>query len=295
MIKFLPFLLLSKAFAAPCCSGASQIPFLITTDDQAMLSTSFIQGSVLADAFHGLVRKRTSKQQESLQTVLLQGAIKTTDRSQVALQLPLTSRQRSLDSKAYSAQGLGDLRFIGAYEILPEWAYSVWKPKGFSFIQLTMPTAPSIYDAKKTMRIDARGKGFWGFSLGTAFLKTVASFDFVFLMELHSALPRMYKTRRLEPGLGYSGLIGAGYSPRFLPRLRLGIAAAPSSDGGVRLDSVTMLPKKVWTLTVAAAYALPSDLSIILSFADQTFFPNGAQNVELSRTLALTIQNRFPL
>ena len=101
---------------------------------------------------------------ELTQTLRVEGAFLLGDRWQIGASVPYTRRSRNTPDLASASSGFGDLGpERGAYEILPEWTYSVWKPRGFVFVQGLIPTGGSIYEssfgATDPWGLDARGRG----------------------------------------------------------------------------------------------------------------------------------------
>lgn len=149
------WLLVTSAFAAPCCSGASAQEQLLAGEEQARLSLSFGQ---TVDA----LSSRTSQ-------MILGGAALVSDRFQVAGSVPIVSQFYAWDSAP--RVGLGDLVFGANFEVLPEYAYSTWKPRGFLISRVRLPTG--LYEVSG----HRLGAGNTGVSLGAVFLKTWADLE----------------------------------------------------------------------------------------------------------------------
>lgn len=282
--------------AAPCCSSRTAAPAIISGDDQARLALSTSQATVIGDApDEGIAVFRSGNVSEVTQLLRLDGSMILTDRFQLGLGVPLIRRQvRSATSKA-EATRLGDLSLSSAYEALPEWTYSTWKPKGFVFAQLTLPTGRSLYESTATNAVDATGRGFFSVSSGGLFTKSWERWDAFLLPELHYSFTRTFESVTVAPGFGASIAVGGGFSPES-GSSRYGIRIQPAFDQGkqVRADGGESRSgaQKSWTVSLDWSYLLSADWSFQVSYADQTLL-GPARNSTLSRTFLLGVQRSW--
>ncbi len=292
----------TSALAAPCCGGSAALPAMITGDDRAQLQSTYSQGIVVGDAPSvGIPVFRAAGDDERSNTFRLEGAYRVFDRVQFGGGIPLVRRARSVNGTGSEAFGFGDVTVNAAYEVLPEWDYSSWRPKGFLFLQTTLPTGSSTYDSRSPLQLDARGRGFFSLGLGSAFLKTLGNWDFLLTVELHRSLGRtatdlddteMY----LRPGFGGSIGLGAGYSP-WGESLRLGVALAPQWEQGIRVEGAIRSQgsdQLVWNLSFQTSYLISDEWSVAGVYSDQTLL-GPVQNVSLNRALALSVMKRWNL
>ena len=291
-----------SAFGAPCCGGSSAIPTLITGDDRAQVQASISHGSIIGDAPNqGIPVFRSSTDSENLDVFNLAGAYRITDRTQAGLGVPIVSRSRQTSTAETSASGLGDVIVDFAYEALPDFTYSEWRPKGLVFLQATLPTGPSTYDSTLPFQIDARGRGFFTLGAGCAFLKTLSNWDFIFNLEVHRSFKRSITSQdgsglTLIPSFGGTAMLGAGYSPGG-GSFRIGATLAPIYEGAMEVTGgiqSTSDPQLSWGTSIQAGYLIAEEWSAALNYTDQTLL-GPAQNVSLSRSFALSIQRRWPL
>lgn len=295
-----------SSFGAPCCGALSATPTMITGDDSAQLSVSFAQSEVVGDAFAtGLPVFRAEGDDELSRTLRLEGAFLVSDRWQVGASLPLTQRSRSTPKLEASSTGIGDIGINAAYEALPEWVYSAWKPRGFAFAQVLLPTGGSVHDAATEgapLALDARGRGFYSLGAGAVFIKAWSSWDAVAMAEAHHAFPRTFgagtpEALKVTPGWGASAALGSGYSLASLP-LRIGASVSPAYEQGLRSESAaqngpsTSEPQLVWNTSAQIGWAVTRSASLNAIYTDQTLL-GPANNVSLNRTLALTFQQRW--
>jgi hypothetical protein len=276
-----------------------QCPVTHFGDDQTQLTATISSAAVVAEApVGGGTKDRSQADNERAQTIRLDAATILTDRLQAGITLPMTRRSRARGANEVESMGLGDIALSVGYEILPEWNYSSWRPKGLLFLTGTIPTGGSIYDASKLYRIDSRGRGFYTLGLGTLFTKGFGNWDASVLLEGHRAFPRALNnnlvTLKLLPGWGVSGMASLGYSP-WGGSVRVGIAIAPSIEEPVATEGVFSGEGErtvLWTTSAQLSYMASSDLSMSLIFSDQTMLRT-SENSALNRAVAFLIQRRW--
>jgi hypothetical protein len=303
-VALLSFLAISQVgIGAPCCGGASSIPTLMTGDDRAQFSAIVSQGSVVGDApAHGVPVFRKDSDSEITQTVLLSGSYLISDLWQWGAGLPIVRRSRDTGGGQAAATGLGDVTTNVAFEFLPERSYSLWRPKGYVFFQMTLPTSPSVYDAHESYQVDARGRGFFALALGTAFIKTIDGFDLLASLEGHRSFSRTLENSdgselRLSPGFGGSMILGGGYSPGG-GAFRIGASVSPVYEDAIHSNEEVAgsepESKLVWNTSLQLGYAIQDEWSTSLTYTDQTLI-GPAKNVTLSRTVTFIAQKRWAL
>lgn len=130
------FLLLTgKAWSAACCGGGANFPSLILNDDAANLGFSGSWTKTVGDApADGKAVFRSSDDNEWVQVYSLDAAKLISDRWQLGLNVPYVRRSRANSAQSASQWGWGDISGSIGYELLPEYSYSRWKPRGFVFL-----------------------------------------------------------------------------------------------------------------------------------------------------------------
>jgi len=287
------------ADGAPCCGGTANVPSLISGDDRTQLTATLSSANVVAEApVAGGVNYRNDSDNERSQTIRLDAATILTDRLQAGVTIPLIRRSRSRGTTQADATGLGDVSVSLGYEILPEWNYSAWRPKGILFLTGTLPTGGSIYDATQLYRIDSRGRGFFALSLGTLLTKSWGNWDVSLLLEGHRSFSKTITNElgslELRPGWGGSGMFSAGVSPMG-GSFRLGLALAPSIEAPVATEGIFSGQGErvvLWTASAQLSYMASSDLSMSLIYSDQTLI-RASENSALDRSFAFLIQKRW--
>lgn len=291
---FLLSLFSVDAFSAACCGGGASLPNLITGDFKAQMtmsaSNSAVTHSVDEDKNYKLRDKNSREVSESL---TLMGAYQFDDFWQVGLSIPIKKNTYKTKDDSETSSGLGDLKLQLAYEFLPEFSYSKWKPRGFIFIQHTFNNAKSTHEVNKEHGTDALGKGFHTSSLGFSLIKIKRNFDFSFMTEYHRGLERSFKNGEqkytIDPGTGYSMLLGLGYSPRN-GSLRYGMNLVQSienkstTSGDIESKSAG---KESLELGFNLGYMLGEN-SVVLSYTDQSFFGAG-KNISSTKAISLNI------
>lgn len=305
MIKrFFLFILLFNAvsvelLSAPCCGGTANVPALISGDNQSQFTATFASGSVVAEApVEGGIKYRKENDNETIQSFRFDGAFLLSDRAQVGITLPVMRRARARGEYFAESTGLGDVAVNLGYEVLPEWSYSPWQPRGVVFVSGTIPTGGSLYDAKELYKVDSRGRGLWGLSTGALLTKVLGNWDFSFLVEGHRGFSREIKNDlgvlQLNPGWGASSLLSVGLSPAG-GNVRLGLSVAPSFEEAIATEGIISGRGEsvaLWTSAAQVSYLPSNTMSMSLIYSDQTFI-HASQNSSLNRTVSFLIQKRF--
>jgi hypothetical protein len=290
-------------FAAPCCSANAAAPSLISGDDAVQVtllaSHQRIVGDVTPD---GVSIFRAANHNEVTENFRLEGAWLVGDRWQVGAEVPLVRRSLSQPGIDNAATRLGDIRLDVAYEVLPEWSYSVWNPKGYVFLQAIVPTGRSIYDSQQTGAVDASGQGFYTLAVGGLFLKRWGNWDVYLLPEVHHAWGRGFESAltqehvSIEGGWGASAALGVGVSPGG-EDLRVGLRIQPTYASAKNVFSSSGTSQTAtqlnWETALELAYLLADQWSVSASYFDQTLL-GPAQGTTLARGVTVSLQCRWP-
>lgn len=293
LLPFFSILLSSTAHAASCCGGGFAFPALILGDDKAQITTSVSHGQVTDDVLpNGKWLRRNDDNQS--QTFKMEGAALISDTLQAGLSLPIVHRRVAEENST----GLGDISGNLGYEFLPELSYSKWKPKGLAFLQITLPTSPSVYDSNNIFATDSRGRGFFTLGTGLIFTKIFGSWDTNASAELHRSFARKFESDaaggeiEARPGWGHSLTVGGGWSYR---DLRLGSSLSALSEDAIEISGAQSSQgsmQKNMTWSVVANYMLNMESAITASYSDQTLF-GAPENSSLSKTITLSYQQRW--
>lgn len=293
VLCFLPI-----AGAAPCCASKSVAPALITGDDRLQVTATSAWGTVIGDApDSGMPVFRAQDDSEITRSLRIDAATIVSDRSQVAIGVPVLFKTVSRPGVKNSATGLGDVSLGAAYEAIPEWSYSAWRPKGFVFMQIVAPTGRSLHDSKEVGAVDAMGQGFWSPAVGAVFTKSWRSLDVYAMPEAHYSFPRTFgdSGATVSPGFGTSLALGFGYSP-WGREVRAGARIQPSFNQAHLIEENGEASwagsRTSWDVAVEMGYLASMNWSILASYVDQTLI-GPAKNSTLSRTFSFGIQRRW--
>ncbi len=283
----------STVHAASCCGGGFAFPALILGDDKAQITTSVSHGQVTDDVLPNgkWIRRNDNNQSE---TFKIEGASLISDTFQAGLSIPVVYRKVAEENST----GLGDISTSVGYEFLPELSYSKWKPKGLAFLQITLPTSPSVYDSSNIFATDSRGRGFFTVGSGVVFTKIFGAWDTNASAELHKSFARKFNSDaaggeiEAHPGWGNSLTLGAGWN---YGDLRLGSSLSSLYEDAIEISgaqSSNGSSQKNMTWSVVANYMLSMESALTLSYADQTLF-GSPENSSLSKTVTLSYQQRW--
>lgn len=284
----------SKAYSASCCGAGFTIPSIITSDDKAQLSGIYTYSKVHADVLpNGDWRRRT--EDDHSQIYKIEGAHIIEDRWQAGLSVAFQQRQRG-GAMADKSSGLGDITAQLGYEYLPDWNYNPYRPKGIGYLSLIAPTGRSINESKDGSGIDARGRGFWGFGLGTILTKNWRKWDANTNLEVHQSFQKTVHNERvdgtLKPGRGGSFAIGTGYN---FKSIRMGglinwvyedpvdVVGNPSSQGQLQ---------RYTNGSLILSYLFKNNSTAAISYTDQTLF-GSPSNTALSKSITFFYQKRW--
>lgn len=293
LISFL-FFYSTPAFSAACCGGGFATPSLITGDDKALLTATYLNSRIDTDVYsNGIWQKR--KGDDISQTYKIEAARVFHDSFQYGFSIPLQTRERS-GSLGEASTGFGDVALQMGYEYLPDWDYNPWRPKGVGFLTLTLPTGKSVYETEDSLALDSRGRGFWALGIGSAFTKSWTHWDANSTIEIHRSFEKTVNNTqingKIRPGTGASLSFGSGYNMR---DLRLGGSVSWNYEDPIEVENETSQAsaQRFATGTLLASYVFPeSHWAGTISYADQTWF-GSPTNTSLSKSFSLSIQKRW--
>lgn len=279
------------AFAAACCGGGFAAPAMIVGDDKAQVTTSYGYSRVADDVgTDSLWRKRESL--EASETLKIDAAHIFADRWQGGISVPVVRRQRA----GSESTGFGDVAGSLGYEYLPDWDYNPWRPHGYGFLQIVLPTGKSINEADGDFQLDSRGRGFWAVGAGTILTKTLGKWDVFTSVDVHRSFDKKYENAQssgtLKPGYGGTIALGAGYN---LEVLRFGGALAGTYEDAIDVDGSAASRGAVQrsaTGSLSASYLFQDDYTATIAYSDQTVFGTPF-NTTLGRGATVFVQKRW--
>ncbi|MBO9667732.1 MAG: serine protease spb1, partial [Bdellovibrio sp.] len=265
------------AVAASCCGGSFAFPALIMGDDKAQITSSLSVGRITDDVLPSEKWvKRNDDNQSS--TFKIEAAMLLTDTLQAGVSVPVVSRKVSNDAST----GLGDISMNLGHETFPELSYSRWKPRGVTFVQLTLPTSPSIYEASNILAADSRGRGFYALGGGLALIKVFGVWDANSSVELHRSFAREFDSESAggeitaTPGWGHSWSVGGGWNKG---DFRVGTSFTGLYEDAIEISGAQTsrgAAQKNITWSVVANYMMDLENAWTVSYSDQTLFGSPA-------------------
>ncbi len=284
------------SFAASCCGGGFSIPGLILGDDKAQL-TNTLSSSNVSDEVMSSGKWLQRQDDNRTHTYKIEGAVLIKNSWQSGFSLPVIQKKSAATP---ASSGAGDLSLYVGHESFPELQYSRWKPKGVTFLQLTLPTSPSIFDAEQGDSTNIRGKGFYTLGAGIALQKNWKVWDINFNTEVHRSFARQITSPiyngsvELNPGWGLSQNWGLGWNYR---ELRIGSFISFMYEDPIEVRGATNSRsafQRVYTLGFSGSYMLTGESAMTLSYSDQALIGDPS-NSSLSKTINLSYQHRWPL
>ncbi|WP_347359009.1 serine protease spb1 [Bdellovibrio sp.] len=282
------------AQAASCCGGSFSFPALILGDDKAQVTSTYSYSEITDDVLSsGQWMKRDDGNQS--QTLKVEGALLLADSWQAGISVPVISKK---DQSHSATSGVGDLSLYLGHETFPELQYSRWKPRGVTFLQVTLPTAPSIYDEDATNSNKIRGRGFTSLGAGLALVKTWRVWDANFSSEIHKSFERSAEgaayngKATVTPGWGTTQTLGVGWNKG---DLRLGSNVSFLYEDAIQIRGDTHSTgqnQKHFTWGFSGSYMLSQESALTVGYSDQSLLGNPV-NSTLSNTFSLSYQQRW--
>lgn len=283
-----------QSLAAACCGGGSAVPSLITGDDKFQFTSAITRSKVLVESIDGEGVWHQTQGSVYTQQYKFDLAYMSDELWQAGVSVPVITKSRS----GAESTGLADVSLNVGYEILPEYEYSSFKPKGLGYLQVTLPTGVNINEDNTSDLVSNRGRGLWAISAGLLLTKNKGAWDAYTNLEIHRSMPKSFTqngmTRTLNPGMGYSASAGLGFNTaklRFGPSL-LWYYEDATLVSGYNSSSGTF--ERYVSLGLSAAYMINDELSCSLNYSDQSLIGAPA-NTSLSQSLGLQLQKRWPM
>ncbi len=280
-------------FAAACCGGGFASPSLISSDDKAQMTTSLSTTEVVIDNVDAAGFWRSGEAHQIVHTLKIEAAHIFWDRWQTGFSLPITQR-RFIDQR-YT--GIGDTAVQIGYEYLPDWNYSVYRPKGIGFLTLVLPTGKSKIESD-VGGLDSRGNGFWAMGIGTLLTKTWTEWDAFAQFELHQSFKKnsnnLTYSGELHPGLGGQLGIGSGFNTA---DFRFGTSISWTYEDAIKLknsfdEKVVQGVERYATAALTVSRLFSEEFSASISMTDQTLFGDPV-NTSLGRGVSIQMQRKW--
>jgi hypothetical protein len=202
-------------------------------------------------------------------------------------------RKSGLDE---SEIGLGDVDLQGTYEYLPEYTFSNYKPRGFVYSKISIPTSKSLYNSESSIFTDVRGTGLYSLSLGNFFLKRLDNITLKFTTEWTHYFGKTYSQFKLHDYEKFVFPLGIAYSPPE-SNFTLGLTDTFSYQTGKTLTgniNSKSTQEYFWELSTFVNYSPNRNEIWSLSYSDSTLQGNNI-NSPLYRSGAFNYTYVFEL
>ncbi len=286
----------NNAFAGSCCGGGSSSSLILISDNKEEYGIGFSLrndiGQTDSDGYSNIYSGQTKDQQFNLN---LQYQRIIVDRFQLAFKSSLVQKDINKSNRHEVKYGAGDFELQGSYEFLPEYTYSMYKPRGFVYFKQGIPLSRSLYNSQSAVFSDVTGSGFYSTSLGTFFVKHVLDYNLKISFEWQHFYGRTFGAIKV-----------ADYEKFYVP---MGITyAIPSSNFALGLGQNFnyQSPKRFsgsvngssgkeyfWETNLNAVYSINSTQNVSLSYSDTTLTGKSI-NSSLYRSIGISFSNGVP-
>jgi hypothetical protein len=179
--------------ASSCCGGGSSSSLIITGDNKAEMSLGYSKrfdiGQSNQDGFAVL---NAEKNLDHSQNINFQSEYQITDRVQLGTRFSIVDKSIVKSGMKENTKGLSDIEIQSTYEYLPDFTYSEYRPRGFVYIKLSIPTSKNLYNSTSSVFSDVRGTGIYSLSAGNFFIKKINSYTFKLTFEWSHLFGKSY-------------------------------------------------------------------------------------------------------
>ncbi len=274
-------------FAAACCGSSPSSSSMILGDLKAQIQLSQTHQANIAQAdSSGAIKSLQGKSKDIRNITSLSGAWMFSDPWQLGLNITLLNHTRGSATTEEMSTSLGDTSLTLGHETFPETTWSPYKPRGWSFLRMTLPTGTSTQESSKPLATDAAGEGRYKLHTGVALVKIWNSIDMYNVSEIglhaNTKLNNQKYARRVE----VSSDLGIGYS---FTDWRIGIATNIIILQGERVDQLKRAPTLVrHNISSSLSYSVNKELIITGNYSDSTWSPLSRHTL-LGKSLSLTV------
>ena len=279
-----------KAMAGSCCGGGSSSSLILIGDNRQEYSLGLSYRDDLGQTDnYGWATFHNDKTVDQQTTFNFQFQRLVSDRFQAAMKSSLIQKDITKQNRHESTSGMGDIDLQATYEFLPEFTYSALKPRGFTYLKLTMPTSKSLYNSDSPLYSDVRGTGLYSLSAGVFFIKHISAFTIKTAIEEQHFFGKEFSTLTIKD---YNKLIiPLGLSYAFDPApLSFGTGATWSYQTKKTFTgSISGAANKeyFWELNAFTNWIIDRESTVGISYSDSTLVGKNI-NSSLFRTVGLT-------
>jgi len=274
------FALPSRAYAQPCCAGASVLtPARLTPLDDALVGLQLRGARIVGsyDSSGQYVPSPGGVTEIDLEQDLI-GSLRVFGRGQLSLSIPILQTIRSAGNiSGEVGGGLGDIAASGRYDIVLAGEHR-WLPGIAILAGVTFPTGKPVESASQPLGSDATGTGAFQATVGLAFEQIWGHiFANVTALALQSA-PRHVNGISETLGLQGTASAAAGWVFDRGGALALNLVAMRSADAVQNGESVPDSARGRTLLGLAGAFPLAERWRIQGSFVSDLPFQSMGKN-----------------
>lgn len=286
----------NNAFAGSCCGGGSSSSLILISDNKEEygIGMSFRNdvGQTDSDGYSSFYSGQTKDQQLNL-NIQYQRII--ADRFQAAFKTSFVQKDINKSNIHETKNGPGDIELQGTYEFLPEYTYSMFKPRGFVYLKQGIPLSRSLYNSQSAVFSDVTGSGFYSTSIGSFFLKHVSDYNLKLSLEWQHFYSRSFGALTVANYEKFYVPIGISYA---IPasKFALGLGQNFNYQSPKRFSgSVNGSSNKeyFWETNFNITYSVNLTQNVSMSYSDSTLTGKNV-NSPLYRSIGISFSNGVP-
>lgn len=282
-----------KVNASSCCGGGSSSSMIITSDNQKEFSFGIAHRSDIGQTNNSAQSTFNNDQiVDQKQTLSLSAGFLLKDYWQLALKTGIAKKTVHKSGLKETNQGLTEVEAQGTYEYLPEYNYHPYKPRGFIFVKVSIPTSKSIYDSESRILSDVRGSGLYSLTLGNFLFKKTNDFTFKLGLDLTHTFGGNFKSIQLKNYQKFSIPLGISY---VVPNSDFSVGATETFNYTLPKTTVALSSngqnskssqEYYWDLNFFVNYSKERDSIWSISYSDSSIIGKSV-NSPLYRSIAL--------
>lgn len=269
LLIFLPKIL----YASSCCGGGSSSSMIILGDNKQEWSLGMTYRNDLGQTDKlGNPHFNNSSTVDQQISLNFQYQRQVNDLFQLAAKSSIIQKRMKKQGRSEKNQGLGDIDLQANYEFLPEYTYSLYRPRGFIYSKLTIPNSRSLYNSRSPIFSDVRGNGLYVFSLGISLNKKIAQYLLKAGFEVQHLFGQNFPEGRLNSYHKFIVPFGITYSLEGLP-LSIGLNSTWNYQDQKKLEghyASTSSSEYFWDLNAFINWSINRQETLGISYSDST-------------------------
>lgn len=290
------FTYFNTSYAASCCGGGSSSSLIMQGDNSQEYSLGLSYRNDLGqsdnDGFSSFNSSDITDRQGALN---FQYQRQLSERFQGAFKSGLIQKDIVKQKRSEHKTGFADLEMQGTYEFLPEYTYSLLKPRGFIYSRFSIPLSRSLYDSNSPVFSDVRGSGLYSLSAGSFFVKHFSDLTLKLSLEGQYYFGKEFNDSKLKDYQKLIIPIGISYA---LPMpVSIGGGASWSYQTAKKFSGMNhsnAQSEYFWELNAFINWEISREDTLGVNYADSTLLGKNI-NSALYRSLSLTWTASTPL